>query len=180
MFASFLFVNLECGELPKCVWTSWQTASFLDALIVNMCPEPFLQNLQAKNFQNASELHCKQFCFRTHKSWKCAQKFFCEPCKRRTFKMWLNFTANSSVFGRKNCDNAPRTFFINQAKPQFPKCNWTQQQIASFLDAKIVKMHPNFLHKPGKATVFKMRLNSTANSFVFGCKNQENAPVTFV
>jgi len=44
-----LFVNLECGELPKCVCTSRQTASFLDAKIVYMRPEPFLQNLQAKN-----------------------------------------------------------------------------------------------------------------------------------
>ena len=44
-----LFVNLEYVELPKCVWTSWQTASLLDAKIVNIHPEPFLQNLQAKN-----------------------------------------------------------------------------------------------------------------------------------
>jgi len=83
-------VNLECGELSKCVWTSQQTALFLDALIMNMRPEPFLQNLQAKNFQNAYELHCKQLRFRTHKSWKCAQKFFCEHYKRKTFKMRLN------------------------------------------------------------------------------------------
>jgi len=44
------FIKLARRKLPKCVLTSQQTASFLDALIVNMRQEPFLQNLQAKKF----------------------------------------------------------------------------------------------------------------------------------
>jgi len=58
-----IFIKLERRKLPKCVWTSQQTASFLDTQIVELRPEPFLQNLQAENFQNASEFHGKQIRF---------------------------------------------------------------------------------------------------------------------
>jgi len=44
--------------------------------IVELRPELFLQNSQAENFQNASELQGKQFHFWKHKSGKCAQNIF--------------------------------------------------------------------------------------------------------
>ena len=40
-------------------------------------------------------------------------------------------------------------------------------------------MHQNFFHKPCKAKSSKMRLNSSANSFLFGTKKWKNAPRTF-
>jgi len=55
-------------ELPKCVSTSWSTASFLYAKIVIMRPELFLYTSQDENFQNASELRRKQLHIWTHKS----------------------------------------------------------------------------------------------------------------
>ena len=134
---------------------------------------------QGENFRNASELRRKQLHFWTHISWKCAQKFFCEPCKRRTFKMRLNLMANSFVFGRKNRDNAPRTFFINLIRRKLPKCVWNQQQTASFLDAKIEMMRHELFYKACTEKTSKFCLNFTANSFIFARKNRENAPITF-
>jgi len=58
-----LFIYLAKRKLPNCVCTSQQTASFFNAKIVNMRPVLFLQNLQTKNFQNASEIQEKQLCF---------------------------------------------------------------------------------------------------------------------
>ena len=41
------------------------------------------------------------------------------------------------------------------------------------------KCAQNILYKAGKAKTSKMHLNFTADSFIFGCKVQENAPRTF-
>jgi len=49
-WAHNFFINLTSRNLPKCVWTSRQTASLLDTLIMKLHPELFLQNLQAENF----------------------------------------------------------------------------------------------------------------------------------
>ena len=81
-----------------------------------MHPELFLQSLQGENFQTASEFHGKQLRFWTHKSWNCAQNFFCKPCRQRSSRKRLNFTANSFVFGRTNRNNGPRTFFYKSCK----------------------------------------------------------------
>jgi len=57
-----------CMEKTSKIRLNITAKSFvLDSKIVNMCPEPFLQNLQAKNFENASELQGKQHCFWTQK-----------------------------------------------------------------------------------------------------------------
>ena len=108
--------------------------------------------------------------FWTHKSWNCA----------RTTKMRLNFTANSFVFKYINRENAPRTFFINLAERNLPKCVWTHQQTASFLDPKIGKCTQNFVYKACTEKTSKLRLNSTANSFTFGRKNREDASTFFI
>jgi len=68
-------VKLAGRELPKCVWTSREIPSFLDANILKMRPEHFF-NLQGKNLKNLSGLHGKQLRFCTQKSWKCAQNIF--------------------------------------------------------------------------------------------------------
>jgi len=128
-------VNLGGGELPKCVWTSQQTTSFLDAKIGKMRPELFSQSVQDENFQNASELHSKLLHFWTHKSWNYAQNFLCKSCRQSTLEMRLNFTAKSFVSRRTNWENAPRPFIITLTKRKLPKCVWTSQQSASFLDA---------------------------------------------
>ena len=94
--------------------------------------------------------------------------------------MCLNFTANSFVFGSTNRDIALRTFYIKHAKRKRQKCIWTSQQISLFLaPKKSRKCAQNFFCKPHKARTSKMRLNFTANSFVFGHKYLENAPRTF-
>jgi len=93
-----------------------------------------------------------------HKSWKCALNFFCKPCKRRTWKMRLNFTANSFVFGCKNCENEPRTFFVNLIGRIFPNCIWTQQQTASIWTQKSWKCIRKYFCKSRKQSTSKMRL----------------------
>jgi len=80
-------VNFANGELLKCVWTSQETFFVCGHINQKNAPRTFLQTLQVENFQNASELHSKQFRFWMHKSWKHAQNFFWKPCKRRTSKM---------------------------------------------------------------------------------------------
>ena len=207
-------VKLAGRELPKCVWTSQQTTSFLDAEIAKMHPERFSQSVQDENFQNASQLHCKKLRFWTHKSWNCPKNFFCKTRSQRTFNMRLNFTTNSFVFGCTNRGIATRCFSVKLAATELPKCVWTSRQPASFLDAKIEKMRPelflqtsqgdyfqnaselhskpvhfctnkrwncaqNFSIKLARQRTSKMRLNFTANNFVFGRKNRENAPRPF-
>jgi len=135
-------VNLAGRERPECVWISRQSASFMDAQIVELRLELFLWNLQAENFQNACEFHGKPLRFWTHKSGKCAQNFFYKAWKAKTSKMRLNFTANRFIFGRTNRGIAPTTFFVELAGRERPKCVWTSQQTALFLDAQIEKMRP--------------------------------------
>jgi len=106
-------------------------------------------------------------------SWNFANNFFCKTCRQRTSKMRLNFTGNTFVFGRKNRENAPRTFFLlAKWKPQkcaqhifvkfgggqLKKRIWTSWQTALIWDAKIEKMHPELLYKPCKRRIPKMRL----------------------
>ena len=115
--------------------------SFLDAKMLIIRPELFLQNLQTENFRNASELRKKQLHFWTHKSRKCALNFFCKPCKQRTSKMRLNFTVNSFVFGCKNCENA-QNFLCKPRKANICKLLLNFAGNSFNLDAKIVKMCP--------------------------------------
>ena len=171
-----LFTKLARRKLLKCVWTSQQTASFFNTKIVELRPELFLWNLQAENFQNASEFHSKQLRSWTHKSWNCAQNFFFETCRQRTSRMRLNFTANSFVFGRTNHGISPRTFSVKLAGRELPKCVWAQRQTASFLDAWIGKMRPELFYKAWKARASKMRLKFTANRFFFRHINRGIAP----
>jgi len=116
------FTNLARRLLPKCVETSRQTASFLDAKFRKMCPELFLQSVQDENFQNASELHSKLLHFWTHKSCNSAQSFFCKTCSQRSSEIRLNFTANNFVVGRTNRGIAPRTFSVRLAGRELPEC----------------------------------------------------------
>ena len=167
-------------------------------------------NVEGGDFRNASEFHGKQFNFWTHKSWNCTQNFFFKTCRQRTSRMRLNFTVNSFIFGRIDRENGPITFFIKLERRKLPKCVWTWQQTASFLDTKIVELRPqiflqtlqaeNFrnaseLHgkqlrfghknreivpKTCKRRTSKMRLSYTSNSLDFGRTNREIAPRTFL
>ena len=102
-------VNLEGGELPKCVWTSQQTASILDAQLVKLRLELILLNLQAENFQNASDLHGKYLRFWTQKLRKCTQNFFL-TCKVKSSKMHLNSRQATSFFYAKIMKMRPKHF----------------------------------------------------------------------
>ena len=134
-------VTVAGGELPKCVWISRQTASLMDAQVVELRYNIFFKTA-SRELRHASESHGKRLRFRTHKLWKCAYSFFCKTRRQRTFKIRLNSTANNFVFGRINRENAPRTFFYKACKAKLPKCVWTSQQTASFLDAQIEKLCP--------------------------------------
>jgi len=114
-----------------------------------------------------------------HKSRNCAHNFFCKNFKRNTSRMRLNFTSNSSVFGRTNLEITPRTFSVKLAGKKLPKCVWTSLQTASFLDEKSRKYTQHFFHEPCIAKTSKMHLNFTANCFVFACTNREIVPTTF-
>jgi len=80
------------------------------------CAHNFFCNLAMWKLPRWSELHSKPLRFWTHNSWNCAQNFFCKTCRQRTSKMRLNFTANTFIFGRKNRENAARTFLTCKVK----------------------------------------------------------------
>ena len=172
-------INFASGEVPKCVWTSRQTALLLDAKIVNMRPESFLQNLQAKNFQNEPERQGKELRFWTHKSWNCAMNCYCELCRQRTSKIRLKFAANSFVFGRKSRDNAPRTFLQPTQGENFRTSSELPRKQLHFWTHKSWKCANNIFCKSCRQKISKMRLTFTANSFVFGRINRENASKNF-
>ena len=148
--------------------------------IVKLRTELFLQNLLVENFQNVSELHSKHLHFLTCKLWKCIQNFFRKLCKRRTSKMRLNFTANSSVFRRMNHENAPRIF---TCKP----CKWrTSKMCLNFTENSFVFgciHHENvprtFCVKLASGICPKICMNFTAKSLVLGHMNHENVPRIF-
>ena len=207
-------VKLARRKLPRCVWTSRITASFLDTyrdiaprtffckpcrqrtskkclnLMANSfvfrrknrenVPRTFLSSWQGENFQIASELNSKPLRFWTHKSWNWALYFYCDTCKRITSRMHLNPTANSFTFRRKHQENVSN--FLH--KP----CKAEDFQNASELHSKLLRfwMHnlwncvQNFFCKTYRQRTSKMRLNYMGNTFVFGRKNQENAPNFFL
>jgi len=107
----------------------------------------FLQILQAKKIQNASELHSKQLRFWTHKSWTCAHNFLCKRYRQRTSKMCANFKAKTLVLGRKNLENSSRTFSANLVGGELPKCVWSSRQTASFWTQKRRKCAQKFFIK---------------------------------
>jgi len=53
---------------------------------------------------------------------KLRPELFHKACMKKTSKICLNLTANSFVFGRKNRDNAPRTFSAKLAGKELQKC----------------------------------------------------------
>jgi len=93
--------------------------------------------------------------------------------------MRLNFAANCFIFGRINCGIAPTTFSAKLTGRELPKYVWISRQTASFLDASIGNLCPEFFYKTWKAQTSKMRLNFTANRFNFGHTNHGIAPKTF-
>ena len=94
--------------------------------------------------------------------------------------MCVNFKANTFVSGRINRENSYRTFSVNLGGGgELPKCVWISRQTASFVDAKNVKMRPEMFYKACTEKTSKMRVNFTANSFVFRRVNREISYITF-
>ena len=144
-----------------------------------MCPELFYIAWKAKRSKMQLNFTASSFIF-GHKSWNCAQNFFCKPCRQSTFEMRLNFTGNSFVSEFTNREIVPRTFSVKLASGKLPECVWTSQQTASFLDAKSGNCAQNILYKTYKTKTSKKHLYFTANSFIYGRKIWENAPKCFL
>ena len=132
-------INIVGRELPKCVWTSWQTASFLDVKIVELHPELFHKACKVKTSKIRLNFTEKSFVFgRTNRGTAPTSK----PWTQTTSKMLRCFTTNSFVFGRTSRGIAPSTSSAKLAGRNLPKCVWISRQTASFLDAQIGKMRP--------------------------------------
>jgi len=131
--------------------------------------------MQGENVKNASELHSKQLRFWTQKSRKCAQSFFCKPCRQRTSKMHLNFTGNAFVFGHIYRDIASVTFFCKPCRQRTFKMhlNFTANSFV-FGRKNRQNVPKTFFYQGGKAKASTMRLNSIANRFVFGHINRKS------
>jgi len=108
------------------------------------------------------------------------RSFYCKPCKRRTSRMRLNPAANSFTFGRKNRENASRTLFYKSCKEDFQNASELHSKPLRFWTHKTCNCAQNFFCETCRQRTSKMRLNFTANTFVFGRKNRENAPRTFL
>ena len=117
----------------KCVWTSQQTASFLDEKIETMRPELFLWPLQGENVQDAPEFHRKLLRFWTHIMTLCPELFSVNLAGRELPKcVWASQRTPS--FWTQKSSKCIQNFFIKLARQKLPKWVWTQQQTASFLD----------------------------------------------
>jgi len=135
------FANLGGGELPKCVWISQQTVSFLDAQIVELRPELSVK-LAGRELPKCVWISRQTASLLDAQIVELRHNIFFKTCKQRTSRMRLNFMANSLVFGRTNCGIAPTTFSVKLARRELSKSVWTPRQTASFLDASIGKMRP--------------------------------------
>ena len=83
------------------------------------------------------------------------------------------------VCARHKSWKCPQNFFINLASGKLAKWVWTSQQRASFWTHKSWKFVQKFFCKPWRRLTSDMRLNFTANSFIFGRTNCRIAPTTF-
>ena len=144
-----------------------------------IAPKTFSVNLQAENFQDASKFHGKPLRFWTHKSWNCARNFFCKSRRQRISKMRLNSTVNNFIFVRTTRENAPRPFLLRLKGENFLNASELRSKPLHFWTHKSRNCAQNFFCKTCRQRTSKMRLNFTANSFVFGRINRENAPRTF-
>jgi len=94
--------------------------------------------------------------------------------------MRLNFPANSFVFGRTNREIAHRTFFFNLQAENFQNASDVHDKQLRFSTHKLWNCDHSFCYKSRRQRTSKMRLNSTSNSFIFGCIYRENAPRTIL
>jgi len=109
-------VNFGGGRLPKCIWISRQTASFMDIKNVKMRPWMFYKACTEKTSKMRLNFTANSFVFRRINREISPITLFYKPCKRKSCKMRLNITAKSYVFGRINREKAPRAFSAKLAK----------------------------------------------------------------
>jgi len=86
-----------------------------------------------------------------------------------TYRKQIRFRTQKS----RKCTH---TFFMKLARAKRPKSVWISRQTLRFWTQKWWKCAQKSFCKPWIRRTSKMRLNFTANSFVFGRKNGENAP----
>jgi len=107
-----------------------------------MRPERFHKPRKARTSKMRLNFTANNFVFgRIHRK-NASTTFFYKVCKAKTSKMRLNFTASRFIFEHINRGISPITFSVNLAGRELLKCVGTSRQTASFLDAKIEKMHP--------------------------------------
>ena len=95
-------------------------------------------------------------------------ELLCETCSQWTFKMLLNFMANSFVFGRINCQNVHRTFLQSLQGENFQNASQLNSKLLHLWTHKSLNCAQNFFCKTRRKITSKMHLYMTANSFVFG------------
>ena len=144
-----------------------------------IAPKTFSVNLARRELPKYGWTSRKTASFLMHKSWKCVQNFFCKTCRRRSSKLRLNFTENSYVPGRINRENASRTFFINLTGRKIPNGVWSEQQTASFLEAKIDNMPPEFFTKLARRKLTKCVWTSQQISSFLDAKIKKMRAETF-
>jgi len=178
--ASFLDakVVVMCPELfykPRKVKTSEMRLNFVGNSFIfgrinrENAPWTFTINLAGRELLKCAWTSPQHLRFRTQKSRKCAQKFFCEPWMGRTSKACLNWTACSFSIGRKSWKYAHN--FLHKActeKTSKIRLNFAAN---SFVFGHINRGNaPRIFCKPCKRRTSEMRLNFSANSFIFGRK----------
>ena len=137
------FFFKTCKQRTSKMRLNFMANSFVfDTYIVKMRPEHFIQSMQGKNVKNVSELRSKQLCFWMQKSRKCAENFFCKPCKAKTSKMCLNITENHFVTGHIYRDIAPGTFLCKLCRQRTSKMHLNFRANSFVLDSQIVELHP--------------------------------------
>ena len=93
--------------------------------------------------------------------------------------MRLNFPGNSFFFGRINRENAPRAFFMKLERRKFHNASELHGKPLRFWAHKPCTCAHNFFCKTRRQRTSRMRLNFTANQFIFESINRENAHRTF-
>jgi len=127
----------------------------------------FLQSVEVKNV-----------CLRDTQIVKMRPQLFYQICKRKGCKMVLNFIASSLVFGHTNRENLSRNFSVNVEGGDFRNAFEFHSKQFNFWTHTSWNCTQNFFFKTCRQRTSKMRLNFTANSFIFARINRGIAPTT--
>ena len=142
-------VNLASKQLPKWVWTSQQIILFLDTWIVKIGPEHFY-----KCCKQRTSTMCLNFTKRSLVLWSAnrenAPKATFMKLKRQKLPKCVWTSQQTASFSRRiNCENAPRTFFVNFASGNFKNASEPLSLLCILAATweRLVEMCPNLCKK---------------------------------